>query len=54
MVHATREMFIEQIMKRIPLTPPNYRRIVTFNEMGLMPESGVTDLEAGANRCAIS
>jgi glyoxylase-like metal-dependent hydrolase (beta-lactamase superfamily II)/rhodanese-related sulfurtransferase len=54
LIHATRELFIEQIMMRLPPTPPNYRRIVTFNEMGLMPESGVTDLEAGANRCAIS
>ena len=35
-------------------TPPNYRHVVTFNEMGLLPESDVTDLEAGANRCAIS
>jgi glyoxylase-like metal-dependent hydrolase (beta-lactamase superfamily II) len=53
-LHATREMFIEQIMMRLPATPPNYRRIVQFNEMGLVPISGVTDLEAGANRCAIS
>jgi glyoxylase-like metal-dependent hydrolase (beta-lactamase superfamily II)/rhodanese-related sulfurtransferase len=54
MIHATREVFIEQIMMRLPPTPPNYRRIVTFNEMGLMPEIGITDLEAEANRCAIS
>ncbi len=54
MIHATREVFIEQIMMRLPPTPPNYRQVVTFNEMGLLPESGVTDLEAGANRCAIS
>jgi glyoxylase-like metal-dependent hydrolase (beta-lactamase superfamily II) len=53
-IHATREVFIEQIMMRLPPTPPNYRQIVTFNERGLLPESGVTDLEAGANRCAIS
>ena len=53
-VHATREVFIEQIMMRLPPTPPNYRQVVKFNEMGLLPESGVTDLEAGANRCAIS
>jgi glyoxylase-like metal-dependent hydrolase (beta-lactamase superfamily II) len=53
-INETREVFIEQIMTRIPPTPPNYRQIVEFNEMGLLPESGVTDLEAGANRCAIS
>ncbi len=54
MIHASREAFLEQIMMRLPPTPPNYRQVVTFNEMGLLPESGVTDLEAGANRCAIS
>ena len=32
----------------------NYHQIVKLNEIGLLPESGVTDLEAGANRCAIS
>jgi glyoxylase-like metal-dependent hydrolase (beta-lactamase superfamily II) len=53
-IHATREMFLEQIMMRIPPTPPNYHQIVTFNEKGLLPISGLTDLEAGANRCAIS
>jgi glyoxylase-like metal-dependent hydrolase (beta-lactamase superfamily II)/rhodanese-related sulfurtransferase len=53
-IHAPREAFLQQIMMRIPPTPPNYRQVVTFNEMGLLPESGVTDLEAGANRCAIS
>ena len=53
-LHAPREAFLEQIKMRLPQTPPNYRQVVTFNEMGLLPESGVTDLEAGANRCAIS
>ncbi len=52
--HATREVFIEQIMRRLPPTPPNYLQVVRFNEVGLVPISGVTDLEAGANRCAIS
>ena len=53
-IHATREVFMQQIMMRLPPTPPNYRQVVTFNEMGLLPESDVTDVEAGANRCAIS
>jgi glyoxylase-like metal-dependent hydrolase (beta-lactamase superfamily II) len=53
-LHAPCEAFLEQIMVRLPPTPPNYRQVVTFNEMGLLSESGVTDLEAGANRCAIS
>ena len=53
-IHAPREVFIEHVMMRLPPTPPNYRQVVTFNEMGLLPESGVTALEAGANRCAVS
>lgn len=53
-IHAPRDMFLQQIIARIPPTPPNYHQIVKLNEMGLLPESGVTDLEAGANRCAIS
>ena len=53
-IHATREAFLQHIMARIPAAPPNYHQIVKLNEMGLLPESGVTDLEAGANRCAIA
>jgi glyoxylase-like metal-dependent hydrolase (beta-lactamase superfamily II) len=53
-LHSSREAFLQQIMTRIPATPPNHHQIVNLNEMGLLPESGVTDLEAGANRCAIS
>lgn len=47
--------FIEWILGRIPPTPPNHSLIVQLNESGMLP--GVlnqTDLEAGANRCAIS
>ena len=53
-IHATREVFIEQILARIPPTPPNYERIVRLNEEGTLPERDATELEAGANRCAIS
>jgi glyoxylase-like metal-dependent hydrolase (beta-lactamase superfamily II) len=53
-IHAPRDLFVEQLMMRLPPAPPNYRRIVTLNEMGLLPESDMTELEAGANRCAIS
>ncbi len=45
-IQAPRDLFVEQLT--------NYRQIVTLNELGLLPESDVTDLEAGANRCAIS
>jgi glyoxylase-like metal-dependent hydrolase (beta-lactamase superfamily II)/rhodanese-related sulfurtransferase len=53
-IHATREVFIEQILARLPPTPLNYERIVRLNEEGVLPEHDVTELEAGANRCAIS
>jgi glyoxylase-like metal-dependent hydrolase (beta-lactamase superfamily II) len=45
--------FLERILTRIPATPPNFERIVAFNEAGEFPDGDVTDLEAGANRCAI-
>jgi len=54
LLHATQTVFVETLLKRLPPTPPNYERIVTLNEAGLVPEGEVTELEAGANRCAIS
>jgi glyoxylase-like metal-dependent hydrolase (beta-lactamase superfamily II)/rhodanese-related sulfurtransferase len=46
--------FVERILARIPLTPPNYLRIVECNESGSLPEMDPTDMEAGANRCAVA
>ena len=54
LLHATRTVFVETLLKRLPPTPPNYERIATLNEAGLAPDHDVTELEAGANRCAIS
>ncbi len=48
------EDFVRTILERIPPTPPNFSRIVELNESGVMPEGDATDLEAGANRCAVS
>lgn len=45
--------FVELLMARIPPTPPNHHRIVELNEAGLLPEGDPTELEAGANRCAV-
>ncbi len=53
-LHETRETFVRMTLARIPPTPPNYQRIVRLNEAGVLPESDLTGLEAGANRCAIS
>lgn len=46
--------FVPWVLGRIPPTPPNHRQIVQLNEQGLWPERDPTDLEAGANRCAVS
>lgn len=46
--------FIERVLARIPPAPPNYERIVECNERGELPAGDPTDLEAGANRCAVS
>jgi glyoxylase-like metal-dependent hydrolase (beta-lactamase superfamily II) len=46
--------FIERLVSRLPDTPPNFVKIVEFNERGQLPIGDVTDLEAGANRCAVS
>jgi glyoxylase-like metal-dependent hydrolase (beta-lactamase superfamily II) len=48
------EAFVESLLARIPPTPPNHHRIVTLNESGAMFEGDPTDLEAGANRCAVA
>ena len=45
--------FVEAVLARIPPNPPNHSRIVELNERGELPEDP-TELEAGANRCAIA
>jgi hypothetical protein len=54
LLHTTRSEFVRVLLSRIPATTPNYHRIVTLNERGLLPEVPATELEAGANRCAVS
>ena len=51
---AAEDAFVEAVLARIPPTPPNHHRIVEANEAGTFPEGDPTDLEAGANRCAVS
>ncbi|HKW00032.1 MAG TPA: MBL fold metallo-hydrolase [Vicinamibacterales bacterium] len=46
--------FVERVVSRLPPTPPNFAHIVELNESGHWPVDDPTDLEAGANRCAIS
>ena len=54
MLHMPYSTFVAHILARIPPTPPNYERIVRLNDQGIFPEEDVTNLEAGANRCAIA
>ena len=54
LLHISEDAFVASLLARIPPTPPNHRRIVELNEAGLMPDSDPTELEAGANRCAVS
>ncbi len=46
--------FITAIMNRIPPTPANYLSIVEKNIQGDFSDINPVDLEAGANRCAVS
>ena len=45
--------FVERVTSNLPPTPPNFVRIVELNESGDAPDIDPTDLEAGANRCAV-
>jgi glyoxylase-like metal-dependent hydrolase (beta-lactamase superfamily II)/rhodanese-related sulfurtransferase len=45
--------FVEAVLARLPPNPPNHSRIVELNELGELPEDP-TELEAGANRCAVA
>lgn len=46
--------FVNTILQRIPPTPANYLSIVEKNILGEFNDINPIDLEAGANRCAIS
>jgi glyoxylase-like metal-dependent hydrolase (beta-lactamase superfamily II) len=53
-LEESEEVFVESVLARIPPPPANYSRIVELNEAGIFPPGDPTELEAGANRCAIS
>ena len=50
---ATEAAFVERVTSSLPPTPPNFARIVDLNEADEFPTSDPTELEAGANRCAV-
>ena len=47
------EAFVEKIAGRGSPPPENYERIMELNKAGELPEGDPTELEAGANRCAV-
>ncbi len=47
------ETFVDAVLARIPPSPPNHSHIVELNERGEFP-GDPSELEAGANRCAIA
>jgi hypothetical protein len=46
--------FVNHILQHIPPTPLNYLSIVEKNIKGDFSDINPVDLEAGANRCAVS
>jgi glyoxylase-like metal-dependent hydrolase (beta-lactamase superfamily II)/rhodanese-related sulfurtransferase len=46
--------FIQYTLSRIPPTPPNYLTIAELNKKGSYAGYSPSELEAGANRCAIA
>ena len=48
------DTFVAALLARIPPTPPHHAEIVALNEAGAFPAGDPTDLEAGANRCAVA
>lgn len=50
---ASESTFVDRVTCRLPPTPPNFGRIVELNESGHWSVGDPTDLESGANHCAI-
>ncbi len=50
----SKQDFIKSILSKIPPTPPNYLRIIELNLEGNIGSVDPKEIEAGANRCAIS
>ncbi len=46
--------FSAHVLAHIPPVPANHLAIIGFNEAGELPDGDTSDLEAGANRCAVS
>ena len=51
---SSEQTFVDRVVSKLPPTPPNFTRIVELNELGDAAVGDPTDLEAGANRCAVA
>jgi glyoxylase-like metal-dependent hydrolase (beta-lactamase superfamily II) len=47
-----RDAFVDAVLDQLPETPANHETIVDLNRVGEQPEAEMSELEAGANRCA--
>src|SRR5260370_15382757 len=47
------DSFVTRLLAHLPPAPPNYLQVVELNERGALAGVDVTELEAGANRCAV-
>jgi glyoxylase-like metal-dependent hydrolase (beta-lactamase superfamily II)/rhodanese-related sulfurtransferase len=54
MLQSSEEDFIDSLLQKIPPTPPNFLVIAEKNISGSYEGINPVDLEAGANRCAVS
>lgn len=52
LVGLDEDAFVERILDRLPETPANHETIVAHNRQATWPDAEITELEAGANRCA--
>jgi len=50
---ASESTFVDRVTSNLPPTPPSFVQIVDLNEAGEFPATDPTELEAGANRCAV-
>ena len=53
LLRESEKSFVEKIAGSVMPPPENYERIVKLNRAGELPEGDTTELEAGANRCAV-
>lgn len=53
-LHLNEIDFVNELLQKIPPTPSNYLSIVEKNISGNFSETDSIELEAGANRCAVS